>query len=151
MTAAEGARFAELFAEVYLRFHVRRPPTEPRVTPQAWAMLQHLAATGPLTVGEAALHFGRAQSVVSESLEALVTRGLLERMTDPRDRRRTLVWLTDEGQALLARERRVLDEDRLAAALVRLAPAQREGLLQGMAALSAAAPTTPGPKQENER
>ena len=140
MTArADGERFAGLFPEVYLRFHARKDRDATRVTPQMWAMLQHFALAGPLTVSEAATHFERAQSVISESVDALVDKGLLERMTDERDRRRTLVWLTDEGQAFLVRERRVLDETRLANAMARLSPAERQGLVEGMEALLRAA------------
>ena len=53
---------------------------------------------GPLTIGEAALHLERAQSVVSEIVSHLVQQGLLERESDPADRRRTLVWLTPAGR-----------------------------------------------------
>lgn len=132
---ADVERFASLFPEVYLRFHARKEPGATRVTPQMWAMLQHFALAGPLTVSEAAAHFERAQSVVSESVDALAEKGLVERMTDERDRRRSLVWLTGEGQAFLARERRVLDEERLARAMARLTPSERQGLMAGMEAL----------------
>jgi DNA-binding MarR family transcriptional regulator len=54
-------------------------------------VLEHLALAGPLTVGEAAAHMNRAQSVVSEIVTHLERDGLLERQTDPGDRRRTLI------------------------------------------------------------
>ncbi len=63
--------------------------------------LLHLANTGSLTIGEIAEHFDRAQSVVSEIVDGLEKKGLLERMRDPKDKRRALVWLTDAGQAAL--------------------------------------------------
>jgi DNA-binding MarR family transcriptional regulator len=100
-----------------------------------WAMLQHLAMAGPLTVTEAAAHFGRAQSVVSETIDGLCAKHLLERMPDARDRRRTLVWLTDEGHAFLTSERRVLDDERLARAMARLSATERTALIEGMTAL----------------
>jgi DNA-binding MarR family transcriptional regulator len=131
----DGERFADLFPEVYLRLHARKDRASTRVTPQMWGMLQHLAIAGPLTVSEAAAHFDRAQSVVSETIDALCDKGLLERMRDARDRRRTLVWLTDEGHAFLSRERRVLDDVRVALAMAKLSQAERSGLLEGMAAL----------------
>lgn len=136
-TDLEGAseRFAELFPEIYLRLHARKDRSSLRVTPQMWAMLQHLAMAGPLTVTEAAAHFERAQSVVSGTVDALCEKGLLERMTDARDRRRTLVWLTEDGQDLLVKERRVLDGARLARAMARLSASEQNGLLDGMAAL----------------
>ena len=134
-SAADGERFAALFPEIYLRLHARKDRAALRVTPQMWAMLQHLAMAGPLTVTEAAEHFGRAQSVVSETVDTLCEKKLLERVRDARDRRRTLVWLTDEGHAFLANERRVLDDERLARAMARLSAEHRRGLLEGMAAL----------------
>src|SRR5215470_7513700 len=111
-SAAEAARaFAALFPEVYLRYHVR--DRERGLTPQMAAVLRHLAMAGPLTVTEAARHFGRAQSVASGILAGLERKGLVERIRDRRDRRRTLVWLTDAGHDAVAREHRVLDETRL--------------------------------------
>jgi DNA-binding MarR family transcriptional regulator len=130
-----SARFAQLYPEIYLRLHLRKDRSSTRVTPQMWAVLQHLAMAGPLTVTEASAHFDRAQSVVSETIDALCAKNLLERMRDERDRRRTLVWLTDHGQAFLTNERRVLDEVRLAQAMQRLSPAQRRGLIAGVTAL----------------
>src|SRR5688500_6080538 len=143
MPTADSERFADLFPQVYLRLHARKDRTRTKVTPQMWAVLQHLAMAGPLTVTEAAAHFGRAQSVVSETVDTLCEKNLLERMRDERDRRRTLVWLTEAGQAFLAKEQRVLDDERLALAMARLPPATRRGLLDGMAALVAAAGAVP--------
>jgi hypothetical protein len=58
-------------------------------------VLSHLAVAGPLTVGEAAVHLGRAQSVVSEIVDALAE--ALGRM--PADAR---AHLLDGAAALLA-------------------------------------------------
>src|SRR5258708_29535249 len=77
---------------------------------------------GPLTVGEAAAHLSRAQSVVSEIVTHLQRQGLLERENDPGDRRRTLIWLTSAGHEALRRDREVLGTDLLAPALSRLPP-----------------------------
>lgn len=127
--------FAELFPEVYLRFHARRDKDETRLSPQAQAVLQHLAFAGPLTVSEAAVHFRRAQSATSEIFDALEAKGLVERMPDARDRRRHLVWLTPAAEGALARERRVLDAERLTRAFDRMKESERAALLQGMRAL----------------
>ena len=90
---ARAERFAHLFRAVYLTFHRRDGPRSqlPGASP---AMLEHLALAGPLTVGEAAAHLSRAQSVISEIVTHLERQGLLEREDDPADRRRTLIWLT---------------------------------------------------------
>jgi DNA-binding MarR family transcriptional regulator len=133
-----AATFTELYSAIYLRFHRRQARTD-RVTSQQWAVLTHLAMSGPLTIGECAQHLERAQSVVSEIVDGLEARGLLERMRDQRDKRRVLVWLSDEAHDLIARERQVLDHARLSRVAARLSPAEKKSLLDGMRALVRAA------------
>jgi DNA-binding MarR family transcriptional regulator len=91
--------------------------------------------SGPLTVGEAAGHLQRAQSVVSDIVTQLAGKGLLERWRDPRDRRRTLVWLTPSGLQFLERDRDVLSVELLAAAFAQMTAAEREALSIGVDAL----------------
>jgi DNA-binding MarR family transcriptional regulator len=109
--------------------------------------------SGPLTVGEMARHFARAQSVVSEIVDGMVRRGLLERMRDARDGRRVLVWLTDEAHETLRRRAQVLDPDRVDAAMRRLPRSKREELIAAMRALVHAAeheePTPPKQKRKS--
>jgi DNA-binding MarR family transcriptional regulator len=138
-----ASAFCELFPAVYLAFcrrHDERSKSA-RLTPQQDAVLQHLAFSGPLTVGEMSRHFARAQSVVSEIVDGLENKGLLERMRDARDRRRTLVWLTDEAQEVLQRRNEVLDPTRVGRAMESLAPERREILIDGLRALVRAAET----------
>jgi DNA-binding MarR family transcriptional regulator len=89
--------------------------------------------------------------VVSEILDALEEKGLVSRMADSRDRRRSLVWLTDEGQLLLERERQVLSVELLQPALGRLSPETRRGLLAGMKALCEVEVPTRNRKREKEK
>jgi DNA-binding MarR family transcriptional regulator len=126
--------FGELFQAVYLRFH-RRDGKRSELPGASRAVLQHLAGAGPLTIGELAAHVDRAQSVASEIVDHLERDGLLERIRDPRDRRRTLVWLTDAGTAALERDREVLSRELVAAALARMTASERAGLIAGMTAL----------------
>jgi DNA-binding MarR family transcriptional regulator len=133
--------FSELFPEVYLAFHARQKSRA--MTPQSWAVLQHLAHAGPLTIGEAASHLGRAQSVVSEIMDGLEKKGLVARVRDGRDRRRTLVWLTDAAQAEMSDAQRVLDAARLASAMQKMTPGDRASLVRGMRALVRAAKEKP--------
>jgi DNA-binding IclR family transcriptional regulator len=72
---ARAGEFAELFRAVYLTFHRRdRPRSQP---PNAsLAVLEQLALAGPLTIGEAAAHLHRAQSVVSEIVSHLERQGM---------------------------------------------------------------------------
>ena len=135
--AAEA--LAELFPAIYLRLHARHFKRGHRVNAAGVAVLQHLALAGPLTVGEAAVHFDRAQSVVSEIVDRLAARGLVERMRDERDRRRVLVWLLPAGFDELERDREVLSRELVGAAMERMKPAARRALVQGMRALVIAA------------
>jgi DNA-binding MarR family transcriptional regulator len=130
--------FCGLFPAIYLRFCRRQEDdaaSSMRLTPQQDAVLQHLAMSGPLTVGEMARHFRRSQSVASEIVGGLEKKGLLERMRDERDRRRSLVWLSDEARAVLARRHEVLDAARVARAMRALTEPQREALITGLRAL----------------
>jgi len=131
-------RFAERFRAVYLTFH-RRDGPRGQLQGASRAVLEHLAMAGPLTVGEAAVHLNRAQSVISEIVSHLEDQGLLERESDPADRRRTLVWLTPAGHGALRRDREVLGLDLLASALARVPAGQAESLIAGLQALVQAA------------
>lgn len=135
ISASEAAReFIGLFGSTFLRFH-RRAPKRSMWTPQGWAVLQHLEMSGPLTVTEAAKHMNRAQSVMSEIVDGLERKGLLARMRDARDRRRTLVWLTDEARAAMETERQVLCAERLERAFAKLGGETTANLLQALGAL----------------
>ena len=131
---ARAERFASLFRAVYLTFHRRDGPRS-QLPGASRAVLEHLALAGPLTVGEAAAHMNRAQSVISEIVTHLERQGLLEREDDPADRRRTLIWLTAQGHEALRRDREVLSVDMLAGAMARLSAGQADDLIAGLRAL----------------
>lgn len=149
--AGPAGEFEELFRAVYLTFHRRDAPRS-QLANASLAVLEHLALAGPVTIGEAAAHLGRAQSVVSEIVTHLERQGLLERESDPADRRRRLVWLTQAGQAVLRRQREVLSEELLSGALGRMPPEQVGALLGALRALVQSAtpsPTAARPSEEN--
>ena len=127
--------FEAAFQQAYLRFH-RRDGKRAQMSGASRAVLLHLAHTGPLTVGEAAKHLDRAQSVVSDIVSQLEAKDLLAREPDPDDRRRTLVWLTPTGFAALDRERQVLSPELLTRAASRLTPDQRTALVATLEALN---------------
>ncbi len=143
---AERAReFAELFRAVYLTFHRRDGPRS-QLPNASLAVLEHLALAGPLTIGEAATHLRRAQSVVSEIVSHLQRQGLLDRESDPADRRRTLIWLTQAGHAALHRQQEVLSAELVEGALSRMPPDQAGALTAALRALiQSAAPPGPAP------
>jgi DNA-binding MarR family transcriptional regulator len=136
---SEADAFCALFPAVYVRFCRRGRDDAARLTPQMDAVLHHLSMSGPLTVGEMARHFGRAQSVVSEIVAGMVGRGLLETMKDARDRRRTLVWLTDQAHEVMARRSQVLDPQLVTTAMKKLGADERSRLVEGLRALVRAA------------
>jgi DNA-binding MarR family transcriptional regulator len=136
--------FARRFRAVYLTFHRRDGPRS-QLQGASRAVLEHLAMAGPLTIGEAAAHLDRAQSVVSEIVSHLEEQGLLERERDPADRRRTLVWLTPAGLSALRQDREVLGLDLLARALARIPPGQADALIAGLGDLVEAATGQPDP------
>jgi DNA-binding MarR family transcriptional regulator len=147
--AGLAGEFERLFRAVYLTFHRRDAPRS-QMASASLAVLEHLALAGPVTIGEAAAHLRRAQSVVSEIVAHLERQGLLEREADPADRRRTLVWLTLAGQAALRRQREVLSEELLARALERMPPEQVGELLGALRALvRSATPAPAGPSEGN--
>ena len=119
-----------LMSETYARLHRRHQPQNVSLTPEGRALLLHLAWTGPMTMGELTRHTGRAQSVVSESVAVLESHDMLTRVRDPRDNRRTLVWLTERARDWLAEEQQPLDKERLMAVLSAMDPGARDQLLQ---------------------
>lgn len=124
-----AAEYADLFPRLYLRFQRRIHHTDYRLTSESLAVLRHIAMAGPLTVTEAARHMDRSQAAMSELIGRLVSRGVLARFEDERDRRRTLIWITDGGREKLAEANRVLSPKRLREAFERLEPEQRETLI----------------------
>jgi DNA-binding MarR family transcriptional regulator len=129
--------FARSFPAVYLRFH-RRDEKGSRLPTASRAVLQHLALSGPVSVGELCDHLDRAQSVVSDIVAHLEDKGLVERQDDPDDRRRRLVWLSPIGRNFLQHEQEILSVDLLRGAVATMAPADRAALARGMKALLAA-------------
>ena len=124
----DATSFARLFRAIYAEFH-RRDGPRGGLTGASRAVLEHLSMAGPLTIGEMASHLDRAQSVVSEIVDQLEAKALLERERDPGDRRRVLVWLTAEGHAVRERDREVLDVELLRQAFDKLDPRETAACL----------------------
>jgi DNA-binding MarR family transcriptional regulator len=131
----QARRFADAFTGIYLATH-RRDGKQSQLSAVSRGVLRHLSMTGPLTIGETAVHLDRAQSVVSDIVTQLEGNDLVERMTDPRDRRRTLVWLTPLGLDRLEQDRQVLALELVDRALARLTEPDREVLLRLMEQLT---------------
>jgi DNA-binding MarR family transcriptional regulator len=115
-------------------------------------VLQHLSASGPLTVGEQAEHMGLRRNSVSELLSRLEAKGLVARIRDERDERRVLVWLTDAGRDVVSRVGQVLAPDLIAETMANLSPAERAIVVRGFELLAAAEPLSQSsaPKRSNK-
>ena len=116
-----------------------QPPRQPiggsDVTPRMLGVLRHLQQSGPMTVGEQALHLRISRATASELVDRLEAKGLVERMRDERDQRRVFVWLTQVGRERVASlSESVLDEPFLAAVRA-LAPEVRAQIIAGLSAL----------------
>jgi DNA-binding MarR family transcriptional regulator len=135
-----GQRVARLFPEVFRRYHwaQRVRGADLPVTRRALEVLQHLSASGPLTVGEQAEHLGLRRNSVSELLQRLEAKGLVARIRDERDERRVLVWLTDAGRDVVSRVGQILAPDLIADVMATLSPADRATVVRGFELLAKA-------------
>jgi DNA-binding MarR family transcriptional regulator len=137
---AAARRVVRLFPEVYRRYHWanRVQGADLPVTRRALEVLQHLSASGPLTVGEQAEHLGLRRNSVSELLQRLEAKGLVARIRDERDERRVLVWLTDAGRDVVSRVGQVLAPDLIAQVMANLSPEERATVVRGVELLATA-------------
>lgn len=94
-----------------------------------------IAHSEKLTIGQLAEMLNLGQSATSILVERLVQQGLVERVEDPADRRRTFVELTGGGRQLAVRLREGR-RDRLHDWLVQLAEEDLSALVQGLGALA---------------
>ena len=113
------------------------------LVPFGLSMLQFQAlrilanAEQSLTMMRLSRQLGAAPAVMTRSVDRLVVHRLVARVTDPSDRRRVLVTLTEAGQARLA-ETQTARRRRLAEALGQLPEADRPELLRLLRTFSAA-------------
>jgi DNA-binding MarR family transcriptional regulator len=87
-----------------------------------FAALSTIDRHGPITPGDVAQHEQVRKPTVTRILAGLVAEGLIERTTDPLDRRVAWVQLTPAGRAMMRKIRRRSDRF-LAARLRSLDPA----------------------------
>lgn len=82
-----------------------RQTSESDLSPTQSAVLATLANHGPVTLGELAELERVASPTITKVTGILQERGLVEKVTDPNDRRFVRVELTSEGRALVERSR----------------------------------------------
>lgn len=94
--------FAELMTalrRVYAESAVR---VAPGLLPASYKLLSTISRTGPITLSALADRLTADKGMISRNISELVALGLVERTTDPRDRRVRLIALTSFGQERLA-------------------------------------------------
>jgi DNA-binding MarR family transcriptional regulator len=97
-------------------------------------LLQTLAATGPLRVGELAARQRLAPNTVSGLVGRLLESGFVDRQNDPGDRRTARIGLTEAGVRQLGDWQRA-HERRLAAALAAISPEDSAAVLNALTGL----------------
>jgi DNA-binding MarR family transcriptional regulator len=144
----EDAReIARLYSAMWQRFHTHKQPIlGSDVTPRMLGILRHLAESGPLTVGEQAMHLGMSRANATEVIDRLEAKELVERMRDEHDQRRVFVWLTAEGRRRVASLADSVIDDPFVAAVSALPARTRKQIVDGLKALLDAA----GPSQQQE-
>ena len=108
------------------------------LTPTKSAVMFAVVRQGPVGLSELAQEEGLNPTMLSRTVGSLVDEGLLERTSDPNDRRAALVSVTTAGRRLIERVRRERSEA-LNAALEPLEHDHREALQQALPALEALA------------
>lgn len=129
------------YPQVYLACHVEhrtRGASPTGLTERDGSVLAHIDDREGTRPAELARHLGIARSTLSATLARLEQAGLLDIDADASDRRRRRIRLTEHGRAAIA-SHSVLDPERLAALLARLAPAERIQAVEGMRLLAGAA------------
>lgn len=106
--------------------------------------LSELERGGPRRITELAAHERVSQPAMTQLITRLQRSGLVERTTDPQDRRVVRISLTEAGRTALA-ERRSGHAARLAALQRQLSPAHREALRAAAPALEALSLLAPDP------
>jgi DNA-binding MarR family transcriptional regulator len=93
------------------------PDDEPAMTATQRLALFELAEEGPMRLNDLAARMGTSAPTASRAVDALAEAGLVERLTDPTDRRALHIEVSREGRARVERRRtRVGDAFRPAAA-----------------------------------
>jgi DNA-binding MarR family transcriptional regulator len=137
---ASAEKATDLFVSVLAKALTERMLNERfagQVTSAQVHGLRYLAHNEERLMSDLANGLGISYPAATKTVERLVKKGLVSRESDPADRRVVKVRLTTAGDQLI----RDIDGARsqmLTAVLTRLAPEDREALLQGMSAFIAA-------------
>jgi DNA-binding MarR family transcriptional regulator len=78
--------------------HSRAAARVANVNMTDWECLDVLDWIGPITAGELAKRVGITSGAITGAIDRLVALGLVERTSDPRDRRKVIVKIADFGE-----------------------------------------------------
>ncbi|TRY12750.1 MarR family transcriptional regulator [Shewanella hanedai] len=131
-------QFISLYQSVYKNLHSAWEDDVQRPSSEAIAVMNHLVISGPLTVTEAATHFNRAQSAMSELIDRLQANGYVDRVKDARDKRKTFVWLTKSGREIFNKTQEVLDRELLENSMELLTVSERTALIKSLESIASA-------------
>src|SRR6266480_6111044 len=122
---AEPAALAARLRVAGWRFARRmRRESSPGISPTLSAALHTVETQGPITAGQLAAYEHVQKPTMTRTIQAMLDRGLVERLPDPLDGRVSWLSVTPEGRKLLQRSRRRTDEF-LAKRVTKLQPDER--------------------------
>ena len=113
-----------------------RSQSGPEMSIPSFRTLTYLNHHQGASLSEVAEHMGLTPPSVCKMIDGLVSRGLVQRVTSPDDRRRVELALTPAGQAML-RSARAHTQSRLAEMLAGLSPEQLTQVAQSLKTLRA--------------
>jgi DNA-binding MarR family transcriptional regulator len=135
-----AARLRGVIGRLSRRLRPTRAGTEAGLTPTRISILLAVVRGGPLRIADLADAEGINPTMLSRVISDLAEGGLLERISDQRDRRSAWVQSTEAGRRLAETMRRERT-DALILALESLPPAERRQLASALDALEHLAET----------
>ncbi len=127
-------RLRQTIARLYRRLRVTDASAEAALTPARASALLHVDRRGPLRLPDLAEAEGLNPTMLSRMVSDLVEAGLLERTSDPGDRRAAWVQATEAGSDL-ARQMRNERTQSVLRALDRLPASERRSVIKALPAL----------------
>lgn len=142
VTIDEAARkVSDLYPRIFFACHTRHVRDEKArrvLSAHQASILDHLDDVEPTSLMGLAKHMGVTPSTMSLGVERLVRQGYVLRSRNARDRRVASLRLSKAG-VRIKEAQSVLDPERLASVVGRLAPAERRDAVRGLALLARAA------------
>ena len=130
-------RIQRAYPQLYLACHVEHTTRrrDHGLSDRDSSVLAHLDELSPVNAGALAAHLGVGPSTVTEAIDRLAAKGLVERI---RRGRTVQLRITKEGIACM-QSSSVLDADRVGAMIAAIPPRHRAAALHGIELLATAA------------